>query len=460
MIKDLKPLQNIKRPISNFNYRKIYPKNIINDINASPLNYNNEIPLIRNIKKDPSLISIIDNRKKLANSAKLRNLENKSIGVNLNPINSNKNYSNLNHKKLFLNLSENFYKENKITPKIKRPKKLIIKNKSFKLDINTLPKLNLKKKNINKNGIYYIGGNFSFNNKYISDLISENNNYNKNNEEKTDMETADIKIEQLAKDINLFQNERKYRCISYNYNSANKNSFSDEEYKNILPIINSENSSNRYSNSQSRISSGNNRSRLFSGKLTNHTDLYGSNKYLNKQRISRIISPSPLSDRYNIFGTNVMSPICQRARDIFLYKKIFYYFGGKKAPKLSNKFINNKFNICYAENENQFQKKLIQINYDNKKRGKAVYHKVGKAETEKRAASMQHRVEFIKKIFDYAYPDILICRIKNKCDMDKREIKEVKRKNLMKKKELEEKLRIKKYKNSLFHDSIIIKKLD
>ena len=297
-------------------------------------------------------------------------------------------------------------------------------------------------------------------NKYISDLISENNNDNKNNEEKTDMETADIKIEQLAKDINLFQNERKYRRIGFNYNSANKNSFSDEEYKNILPIINSENSSNRYSNSQSRISSGNPRSRLYSGKLTNHTDLYGSNKYLNKQRINRIISPSLSSDRYNIFGTNVMSPICQRARDIFLYKKIFYYFNGKKAPKVSNKFINNKFNICYAENEKQFQNKLIQINYDNKKRGKAVYHKVGKAETEQRAASMQHRVEFIKKIFDYAYPDILICRIKNKCDMEKREIKEIKRKNLMKKKELEEKLRIKKYKNSLFHDSIIIKKLD
>ena len=457
MINDVKPSRNITRPISGFKYSKLNLKNIIKNVNASPFNCNKEISLTRNMKKAPSLISINDNRKKLPNSARTRNLENKSIGVNLNPIILKKNIPSINHKKVFLHLSENFSKEKILSPKIKRPQKLIIKNKSFNLDSNILPKLNLKKKNINKNGIYYIGGDLSLNNKYISDLISENS---KNSEEKTDMETVDIRIEQLAKDINLFQNERKYRRISINNNSSIKNSISDDEYKNILPIINSDNISNKYSNSQSRISSGNPRSRLYSGKLTNYTELFGSNKYLNKQKISRIISPSLLSDRYNIVGTNVMSPICQRARDIFLYKKIFYYFSSKKAPKIMTKFINNKLNICYAENEKQFQKKLMQINIDNKRRGKAVYHKVGKAETEKKAASLQHRVEFIKKIFDYAYPDILICKIKNKCDMDKREIKENKLKILMKKRELEEKLRIKKYKKSLFHNSMIIKKVD
>ena len=459
MIKDLKSLQNIKRPISNFNYRKLYPKNIINNINVSPLSSNNEIPLIRNLKKDSSLISINDNRRKLANSAKLRNLENKSIGVNLNPINSNKNNSSLNHKKVVLHLSENFYKENKINPKIKRPKKLIIKNKSFKLDINTLPKLNLKKKNINKNGIYYIGGNFPLNKKYISDLISENNKDNKNNEEKTDMETADIKIEQLAKDINLFQNERKYRNYSLNNDSSNKNNFTDDEYNNVLPLIKSDNSTNLNSKSISRISSGIPRSRLYSGKFTNNTDILDSNKNLNKKNFKRIISPSNISERFNIIGTNVMSPICQKARDIFLYKKIFYYFGGKKVPHIMKKFINNKLNICYADNEKQFEKKLIQINAENKRKGKFVYHKVGKAETEKRAASMQKRVEFIRKIFDYAYPDILICKIKNKSDMDKREIRENKIRLLKKQRELKEKLKIKKYKSSL-HDSIIIKKIN
>ena len=44
--------------------------------------------------------------------------------------------------------------------------------------------------------------------------------------------------------------------------------------------------------------------------------------------------------------------------------------------------------------------------------------------------------------------------------MDKREIKENYRKIQLKKRELEQKSRIKKYKKSLLHDSIIINKLE
>ena len=456
MINNEKALQNIESSISNKNNNKLESKNIIKNNNVAAPYYNKVIKLIKNINNN-SLIPQNNNKKNI-NSAKIRNLENKSISVGLNPINLNK--ININHNKVFLHLTKNFSKKNIFSSRIKRPKIILIKNKSSNSENNILPKLELKRKNMINNRIYYLGGDFSFNNKYISDLLSENNIENKNNKEKTDMETADIKIEKLAKDINLYQNERKYRNFSINSNSQIKNNFFDDEYKNSLPIINSDNSSNKYSDSQSRISSGIPGTRLYSSKMTNNIKIYGSNKYLYKKKLSRLLSPSFLSDRYNIVGTNIMSPICQKARDIFLYKKIFYYFNGKKTPKIMQKFINNKLNICYAENEKQFDKKIILINEDNSRKGKARYHKVGKAETEKRAASLQHRVEFIKKIFDYAYPDILICRIKNKCEMDKREIKENYRKIQLKKRELEQKSRIKKYKKSLLHDSIIINKLE
>ena len=273
------------------------------------------------------------------------------------------------------------------------------------------------------------------------------------------METADIKIEQLAKDLNLFQNKNRNNSFKLKFDSLNKNKLLDDEY-NILPIINSENTSIINSNSQSRISSGIPRSRLYSGKFTSNTEIYGNNRYLKKQKLKRLYSPSLLIDRYNIEGTNVMSPLCEQAREIFLYKKIFYYFGGKKIPKIMKKFINNKYNLCYAENEKQFEKKLIDINNNNRKKGKAVYHKVGKGETEERAASLQHKVEFIKKIFDYAYPDLLIYRIKNKSNMEKRKIKENNLKLLNRERELKEKLKIKRYKNSLAHGSIIIQKIN
>lgn len=109
--------------------------------------------------------------------------------------------------------------------------------------------------------------------------------------------------------------------------------------------------------------------------------------------------------------------------------------------------------------KNNLKKKIMQINEQNKRKGKYVYHKVGIGETEKRAASIQHRVSFIKKICDYAYPDILIWQIKNKSDMHNREIKENKLKILIRKKELEQKLREKRFNNYLFQDSIIIKKI-
>ena len=452
---------NDVKSISNYKNKKIETNNILKNNFPSFVNNNEEESIINNINQNNnfSLLSRNNKRRILTNSAKIRNLENKSIGVDLNRINQNINKSN--QKSAFIHLSANFVKRNNIlTPKIIRPRNMLIRNKSFNLVNNLqLPKLNLKKTNINNNRIYYIGGDFSYKNKYFSDLINKNKNDNNKCDEKNDMETVDIKIEQIAKDINLFQNERKNRNYSLNYDSSNKNNFTDDEYNNVLPLIKSDNSTNLNSKSISRISSGIPRSRLYSGKFTNNTDILDSNKNLNKKNFKRIISPSNISERFNIIGTNVMSPICQKARDIFLYKKIFYYFGGKKVPHIMKKFINNKLNICYADNEKQFEKKLIQINAENKRKGKFVYHKVGKAETEKRAASMQKRVEFIRKIFDYAYPDILICKIKNKSDMDKREIRENKIRLLKKQRELKEKLKIKKYKSSL-HDSIIIKKIN
>ena len=439
MINSANQIQDSKIPISNLRYNKISPNNIC--INKSPSILN------RNIRNNLSL-SKNDNKRQrpLLNSANTKKLENKSVDANLNQF-------NLIQKNVFLHLNE-YNNNNILTPKINKQKKLLIKNKSVNI---IMPKLNLLKKNISKdeNRFYYLGRDFSFNNKYYSDLINEN--YKSN--EKEDMESADIKIEQLAKDLNLFQNKKIYNNFRLNFDSLNKNKISEDEYNNILPAINSDNTNIVHSNSQSRLSSGTPRSRLYSGKFTNHTEIYGNNRYLNKPKVNRLSSPSFLIERYNIEGTNVMSPLCEKAREIFLYKKIFYYFGGKKIPKIMKKFINNKYNLCYAENEKQFEKKLIGINESNRKKGKLVYHKVGKAETEERAASLQHRVEFIKKIFDYAYPDILIYKIKNKSEMDKKEIKENKLKMLNRARELKEKLKIKRYKNSLVHDSIIIKKI-
>ena len=71
--------------------------------------------------------------------------------------------------------------------------------------------------------------------------------------------------------------------------------------------------------------------------------------------------PIFLREKYNIKGTNIMSPFCIKARDESLYKRIFYtYF--KKPIIVKRKGIDNKLNIIYAENEDNFKKKIKKIN--------------------------------------------------------------------------------------------------
>ena len=133
---------------------------------------------------------------------------------------------------------------------------------------------------------------------------------------------------------------------------------------------------------------------------------------------------------YYIEGTNILSPFCEKARDLFLYKKIFFYFGHKKVPKIMKRFLNNKLNLCYAENEEQFDNHISKQNMERREKGVGKILKVGKTEQEKKAEDICHKVGFIKKVFDYAYPDILIYRIKHKSKMHKNDIKEIKENNL------------------------------
>jgi hypothetical protein len=347
-----------------------------------------------------------------------------------------------------------------MSPTKKRPiKKIIIKNQSFSLDsYNSLPKLNTLKKYCKRNDFYCIGGNISFNNnQYYSDLFNYKDNKNDNNitNEQIDMESADIKIKKLAKDLNLFQNDKKDKIISFN-KILNNNV--DEGNNNILPIINNDNSYNNSPKRKARVFSGTNSPRLYSGIVISDSEKLILRKNLNNLKIDNLSFPSFLNNRFKIKKES--TPLSQKEKDSFLYKNIFHYFDEKKYPTILKKYINNKINLCYAENEKQFENKIIQMNENNKKKGKSVIFKLGKGEAENKADSLQGRIEFIKKVVDYAYSDIMIHKIKSKSYMEKRGIKEKNLEQLKKERELKEKLRLKKYyKDCLLHDSIKIQKI-
>ena len=121
--------------------------------------------------------------------------------------------------------------------------------------------------------------------------------------------------------------------------------------------------------------------------------------------------PIFLRDKYNIKGTNIISPFCIKARDESLYKRIFYnYF--KKPIIVKKKGVDNKLNIFYAENEEKFKKKMKKINEKIRKEGKKEKNAFFPNSVEYKLAKIKHKIKFMKKIVDYAYPEMVLTRVR------------------------------------------------
>jgi hypothetical protein len=160
---------------------------------------------------------------------------------------------------------------------------------------------------------------------------------------------------------------------------------------------------------------------------------------LNKKETNiNIITPQEY--KYKNEGTNLRSPIFDEAKEMFLYRKIFY-LSDKKLRYKKNKIIDNKLNICYAENEKQLEEKISRLNKNKKDFVKSQLLKKGKSEVENIADHVNRKVKFIKGLFDYAFPNILMSKIRNKSNKDKNEIREKQINKLFQQKGFKEKFR-------------------
>ena len=439
--------------------------------NLSSTNSNNNISEItsnnKNIKPYNENFSLFyERRRKMERIINQRNriiFQNKKLNDAKSSISTiNKSvHEHLKKNSSILNISANF-EENKsvlVTPKIRIPKKIKLRNSILDLkNFNNKNSIynNIFKPRLDLSSLSFLdlGRNLLERNKYFSDCIKNKinktineeikmkekkdwENVESNNEKKfrkksidVKMEDKDIKIEQLAKDLNLFQNDKHFENINlknnYSYGNLLNNLKYPEENNSFIGDINKKNNINER---LSPISSGSTSipsSRNYSGKVVNNLNNVNINKFnFDKDRLHNILNKRnslnelPQEYEYNIEGTNILSPFCEKARDLFLYQKIFYYYNRKKLPKLMSKFINNKLNICYADNEEKFNEIISKENLIKKEKGKGKIMKIGKTEEEKRAESVNHKINFIKRVIDYAYPDVLVYRIKHKSKENK-----------------------------------------
>ena len=415
----------------------------------------------------------------------------------------------INKNSSILQLSGNFEEDKNgiLSPKINRiPSKLRAKSSIFNIRIknnninNNISQINKIKRQKSDFPFHDLGKDFLNKNKYFIDFMNRHkheiidtrkkmekkdwenveeeenkNNCDKYKKEDFTMEKKDIKIEQLAKDLNLFQNDEHFPNINFKKNNSYTNllnnlNMSEENTSSFISSINKYINFNDNFSPSSKMSTRLPSSRICSGKIINNFNNININKFnFDKNKIRDIIKKRkssylvlPKEYEYYIEGTNILSPFCEKARDLFLYRKIFFLFDQKKPRKVISRFLNNKLNLCYAENEKQFDEKISKDNIIKKKIGKGKILKVGKSDEEKRSETVNHRVGFIKKIFDYAYPDILIYRIKHKSKLEKDKIiQENKFRNFMKQKLINENLR-KKFlfsKKNMLLNSIKIEKV-
>ena len=197
---------------------------------------------------------------------------------------------------------------------------------------NALHIKNIKiKKNYKRYNNYYIASNL-LKHKYITDLIS-------NRKLKQPMRQTDEKINSMIRYLNIYKNLKTDKINKMSHSMTQRFNFDTSSYK--TKLINQETSE------------------------TNKTKL--TNKKI---------------------GANLLLPSQKLSKDMYLYKKIFYYCDKKKKIK-TEKILDNKLNIIYSENENQYQKNLKKLNQIYKTLGKKKIYNIEPSQSENKVKNLQ-----------------------------------------------------------------------
>ncbi len=157
--------------------------------------------------------------------------------------------------------------------------------------------------------------------------------------------------------------------------------------------------------------------------------------------------------------TKIKSPFSNQSREMFLFKKIFYFFSEKKKKYTKDiKLINNKLNLENAENEEQFDKRLIKHNFNLLKKGEKIKHFSGPTFSEIKLNELQNKVKFIKSVTDYSYPDMVLFKVQQSEKMLKIKNKNYKILEPFKQKDLQNQIQ-QKYLKDYLNDAIVIQKV-
>lgn len=142
----------------------------------------------------------------------------------------------------------------------------------------------------------------------------------------------------------------------------------------------------------------------------NNDDKTASYKFLNPSSKRPSLSDKSHTEKMNSHSIDKCSPVKLTASDNYFYKIVFK---SKPLFRMDRKVvIDNKLNMKYAENEEQYQK-IIEREYKNLRlKGKKVKSKNISPSIKLKLSEAKNRIHFMKGIMDYSYPGFVLSKIK------------------------------------------------
>ena len=238
--------------------------------------------------------------------------------------------------------------------------------------------------------------NLSFNNKYY---YKEPDFYNKENlKTQIDVLLTSLNDPNSLKNKNIINIKRKEK--STNSLTTEGNTFFDSKKDTIdtfLPVLNANTKTNNNTTKSKILANDKN---LSFSKITTQKP----KNFINKKQNSFCVENN-FNKKYNIKLTN------QTNNDVkYLYKNIFTsqpIFHKKK-----NQYLDNKLNLVYSENEEQY--KIIMKRRNKSLKNKNIIPKAGD-DAEKiiqKVKVIKSKIKFMKCVMDYSYPDFILTKAK------------------------------------------------
>jgi len=296
--------------------------------------------------------------------------------------------------------------------------------------------LNKRKQDQKKLNAYYYSANIPIKNKYIVDSLSQDKPRTMRNEKKNKVAIIQKKIDNLAKNLNLFQYKKKSNNLK-NVKSPFTKRIEKIAQKEFMQSYNGklgDLSNNTKSSVPSKImqyssfektcySKNTQRSNL--KLLKDNTSLSCNKEILDKTEINKLEESKENNSSVKMLSTiqkekekekKIMknaqtSAKFMEAKDEFLYKKIFHYNTINRKKKTIS-VIDNKLNIFYSENLWEYNRKLNRINDMLAKQGKPMIHLGVERNSQTNMERMIKKIQFIKKIVDYVYPNMVLFKVK------------------------------------------------